>query len=77
MCSKTEMQLQKKAKCPMKGNYQVNDVLYKRDVTSPLSKKCILDWGRENGRRFSIITSYRLNKIDIPIRQYFQVPCGA
>ena len=39
MCSKTEMQLQKKAKCPMKGNYQVNDVLYKRDVTSPLSKK--------------------------------------
>ena len=77
MCSKTEMQLQKKAKCPMKGNYQVNDVLYKRDVTSPLSKKCIVDLRRENGRAFSIITSYRLNKIDIPIRQHFQVTCGA
>ena len=72
-----EMQLQKKAKCPMKGNYQVNDVLYKRDVTSPLSKKCIVDLRRENGRAFPIITSYRLSKIDIPIRQHFQVTCGA
>ena len=32
---------EKKAKCPMEGNCQVNDVVYKCDVTRPFPKKCI------------------------------------
>ena len=36
------MQLQEKAKCPMEGNCQVNDVVYKCDVTKPLPKKVYL-----------------------------------
>ena len=33
------MQLQKKAECPTKRNCQVNNVLYKFDVTRPFPKK--------------------------------------
>ena len=32
----------KKAECPMEGNCQVNDILYKCDVTRPLPKKVYL-----------------------------------
>ena len=58
----------------MKENYQVNDGLYKCDVTSPLSKKMYIGLAE---REVSLITSYHLNKIDIPIRQHFQVTCCA
>ena len=36
-----KMQLQEKAKCPMEGNCEVNDVVYKCDVTKPLPKKSV------------------------------------
>ena len=36
------MQLQKKAECPIEGNCQVNDVVYKCDVTKLLPKKMCL-----------------------------------
>ena len=49
MCSKTEMQLQKKAKCPMKGNYQVNDVLYKRNKS--IVKKMYIGLGERKRKR--------------------------
>ena len=32
----------KKAECPMEGNCQINNVIYKCDVTRPLSKKVYL-----------------------------------
>ena len=40
----------KKEECPMEGNYLVNDVVYKCDVTRPLPKKVYLglaegEWG--------------------------------
>ena len=54
----------------MEGNCQVNDAVYKCDVTRSLPKKSILDLQRENGRAVSITTR------DIPIRQYFQIICG-
>ena len=69
------MQLQKKAECPMEGNCQGNDGVYKCDVTRTLPKKCTLDQ-QKNGRAVSITTSYHLNKRDIPIGQPFQVTCG-
>ena len=37
------MQLQKKAECPMEGNCQVKNVVYKCDVTRPLPKKVYLE----------------------------------
>ena len=37
-----KMQLQKKAGCPMEANCQVNNVVYKCDVTRPLPKKVYL-----------------------------------
>ena len=39
----------KKVECPIDGNCQVNDVVYKCDITRPLPKKYILDLQRENG----------------------------
>ena len=39
----------KNVECPIEGNYQVNDVVYKCDITRPLPKKYILDLQRENG----------------------------
>ena len=63
----------KKAEYPLEGNCQVNNVVYKCDVTRPLPKKCILDLQRENGRAVSITIIYHLNTRDIPIRQRFQV----
>ena len=60
----------------MEGNYLVNNVVYKCDVTRPLPKKCILDLQNENGRAVSITTTFHLNTRDIPMRQYFQVTCG-
>ena len=58
----------KKAEYPLEGNCQVNNVVYKCDVTRPLPKKCILDLQRENGRAVSITIIYHLNTRDIPIR---------
>ena len=44
-----------KAKYSMEGNCQVNDVVYKYDVTRPLSKKVYLGLAeKENGRAVSI-----------------------
>ena len=37
--TKDQMQLQKKAECPMEGNCLINEVVYKCDVTRPLPKK--------------------------------------
>ena len=31
----------KKAECPIEGNCQVNNIVYRSDVTIPLPKKCI------------------------------------
>ena len=59
----------------MEGNGQVNDIVYKCDLTRPLLKK-VLDMQRENGRAFSIATSYHLIGRDISIRQHVQVTCG-
>ena len=62
------MQFQKNAECPLEGNYQVNDVVYRCDVERPLAKKkCILDLQRENGRAISVTTSHHLNTRDVPI----------
>ena len=66
----------KKAECPMEGNCQVNEVVYKCDVTRPLPKKWILQLHRENETAISITASYHLNPRDIPIRQHFHVICG-
>ena len=41
---------------------QVNDTIYKCDVTRPLPKNVILDLQRENGTAISIGTSYHLIK---------------
>ena len=60
----------------MEGKCQVNDVVYKCDVTRPLPKKWILHLHRENGTAISITASYHLNLRDIPIRQHFHVTCG-
>ena len=54
---------------------QVNDTIYKCDVTRPLPKNVILDLQRENGTAISIGTSYHLRDIAI-IGQHFQVTCG-
>ena len=35
------MQFQKNAECPLEGNYQVNDVVYRCDVERPLAKKSV------------------------------------
>ena len=59
----------------MEGNGQVNDIVYKCDLTRPLLKK-VLDMQRENGRAFSIATSYHLIARDISIRQHVQVTSG-
>ena len=66
----------KKAECPVEGKCQIDDVVYKCDVTGPLLKKVYLNLQRENGRAVSLTTSYHLNTKDIPIRQHFQVTCG-
>ena len=58
----------KKAEYPLEGNCQVNDVVYKCDVTRPFPKKCILDLQRANGRAVSITIIYNLNTRDISIR---------
>ena len=49
----------------MEGNFQINDVVYKGDVT------------RENGNATSITKSYHLKATDIPIRQHVQISWGA
>ena len=36
------VKVEKKTECPMEGNCQVNDVVYKQDVRKPLSKKMYL-----------------------------------
>ena len=61
----------KKVECPIDGNCQVNDVVYKCDITRPLPKKYILDLQRENGWASSITINYQLNTRDIPVRQQF------
>ena len=53
------MQWQEKAECSMEGNYQVNNVVHKCDVTTPLPKKVYLrlaegEWkGRFCNRKLS------------------------
>ena len=69
---KPKCNCRKKEDCPMEGNCQVNNVVYKCDVTRPLPKKCILEFQRENRRAVSIATSYHLNTRDIPARQHWQ-----
>ena len=64
----------KKAQCPMERKRQVNDIVYRCDITSPYRKKSVLDLPRENGRAVSITTSHHLYTRYIPIRQQFQVP---
>ena len=49
----------RKTQCPMERNCQVNNIIYKCDITRPLPKKVYL--GLENGRVISISTSYHLN----------------
>ena len=51
----------KKAGCPMEGNCQVNNIVYKCDVIRPLPKKCIQDLQRENGRAVSSFYNYKLS----------------
>ena len=53
------MQLQKKAECPMEGNCQVNNVIYKCDVTRPLLKKVYL--GLAEGEWESRFYNYKLS----------------
>ena len=53
------MQLQKKAECPMEGNCQVNNVIYKCDVTRPLLKKVYL--GLAEGEWDSRFYNYKLS----------------
>ena len=43
-----ECNCRKKVECPMEGNCQVNDAVYKCDVTRPLPKKVYL--GLAGGR---------------------------
>ena len=67
----------KKTECPMEGNCQVNDVVYKWDVTRALPKKCIFDLKKENVRAVSTTASYNnLSTRNIPIWQHFQLTCG-
>ena len=53
------MQLQKNAECPMKGNCQVNDVVYKCDVTRPLPKKVYV--GLAEGEWKSCVYNHKLS----------------
>ena len=70
------MKLKKKEECPMERNCQINDVVYKCDVTRPLPQKVYLGLAeRENGRAVSITSSYHAKTRDLPIRQHFQVIC--
>ena len=61
------------AEYPIEGSCQVNGVIYKCDVTRPLSKKCIFDLLRKNARTASITTSSHSNTRDTPIGQHFQI----
>ena len=60
---------EKKAECPMEGNCQVNNVIYKCDVTRPLPKKVYLELAE--GERKSHFYNHKLS-----FRQRFQVTCG-
>ena len=61
----------------MEGNCQVDDVVYKCDVTRPLPKKVYLGLAeRQYGGAASITGSYHLNTRNVIIRQHFQVTCG-
>ena len=59
----------KKATCPREGNCQVNDIVYKCDITRLLPKKVYL--GLAEGE---LNTS--LNRRYVSRRQHFQVTCG-
>ena len=63
----------KKAECPMKGNCQVNNVIYKFDVTRPLPEKVYL--GLAEGEWKSRFYNHRLYTRDISTRPRFQVTC--
>ena len=58
------------------GNCQVNNVVYKCDVTRPLPKKVYLALAEVEWKSLSITTSYHLNTRDALIKQHFQVTCG-
>ena len=53
----------------MEGNCQVNDVVYKCDLTRPLPKKVFL--GLAEGEWKSRFFNHKLS-----IRQHFRVTCG-
>ena len=58
---------EKKLECPVESNCQVNDVIYKYDVTRPLSKKVFL--GLAEGEWKLLFKKKR----HPPTRQHFQV----
>ena len=57
----------------MKGNCQVNNVIYKFDVTRPLPEKVYL--GLAEGEWKSRFYNHRLYTRDISTRPRFQVTC--
>ena len=60
----------------MEGNDQINDVVYKYDLTITLPKKFILDLEMESGRNVFINLNYHLSARNILLRRHIQVSCG-
>ena len=58
------MQLQKKAEYPTEGNCQVNDAVYKSDMTRPLPKKVYLGLteGKWKSRFYTLKLSFKQKK---------------
>ena len=59
MTKHQNVKVEKKTECPMEGNCQVNDIVYKWDVRKPLSKKVYL--GFAEGKWNSCFYNHKLS----------------
>ena len=64
------------AECPMEGNCEVNDVVYKCQITRPIPRKWYLGivGGKYNSRFYNHKLSFKHKNMSI--RQHIQVICG-
>ena len=60
----------------MEGNCQVNNVVYKYEVTRPLPKKVYLGLAEGEWKSRFYNDKLSLNTRDISTTQHFQVTCG-